>query len=48
MYKYQLDMTVKEELSLSNDPLFLYTRYVTDSILARKPCVLIEAVHDSP
>jgi len=37
-------MTVKEETSLSNDSLFPYTRYVTDSSLARRPCVLIEAV----
>jgi len=41
MYKYHLSMTVKEETSLSNDSLFLYTRYVTDSSLARRPCVLI-------
>ena len=41
-------MTVKEGTSLSNDSLFLHTRYVPDSSLARRPCVLLEAVRDIP
>lgn len=41
-------MTVKEETSLSNDSLFLYTRYVPDSTLAWRPYVLIETVCGNP